>query len=385
MYRQNRLFDNQKGDAKMKKSILVVTMILLLSLLVTSTASAGLGTKLPKWEVAFDPAPQLGEWADTYYGVEFKGNLYFVFWYLETVDQVWGTSNGKDWSFAWDATSIQPDLEYIGPMTEFKGQLYLEIGDWEGELTDRIVRTSDGKNWETVAILPTSSVWVFHGIFTSFEGALYKAVVYDNNGVFECHLWRSISGDLGTWEDVGQFPWGIVAFADFKGALYVASDWYDPAQIYRSFDGKNWEPVTLDGFGDPTNVISDNFGERGGYLYVSLASFENPGDIWRTQDGISWEAVTTDGFGNEANAAFTFVAYQKYLYAFSANDADGSIAYRSKDGINWEIANEPGWGDPGNWAVWRDGARVVFKGALYVSPEGPAGILRLGPPMKINN
>ncbi len=311
--------------------------------------------------------------------------MYFVIGSTNTVWQVWGTPDGENWSQAWEASSIQEGFEIIGAMAVFKNHLYLVLEDWVGEnlASPRIMRTADGQNWETVAIADSGETYsTWFGIFTSFEGALYTVVGYDNEGVLTYHLWRSISGDPGTWEDVAQFPWPVAAFATFKGALYASSDWYDggPAQVWRSFDGMGWEPVTEDGFGDPANINTANFGQKDGYLYVSLASFEGGGDIWRTKDGMHWKPVTTDGLGNPSNYGFGFVTYKKYLYAFSANDAQGVIAYRSKNGLNWQPANEPGWGDPANWAVLRDGARVTFKGKLYVAPYGPAGILRLAHP-----
>ena len=115
-----------------------------------------------------------------------------------------------------------------------------------------------------------------------------------------------------------------------------------------------------------------NFGQKDGYLDVSLASFESGGDIWRTKDGMHWMPVTMDGLGNPNNFGFAFVTYKKYLYAFSGNYVQGTIVYSSKNGLNWQPANEPGWADPANRVVWRDGARVTFKGKLYVTPDGPA-------------
>ena len=94
---------------------------------------------------------------------------------------------------------------------------------------------------------------------------------------------------------------------------------------------------------------------------------------------MSWEPVTTDGFGDLNNFVFMFVTYKENLYVFSGSYL-GIQVYRSKDGVNWIPANEPGWGDPGNYFVMRDGAMFVYKGALYVSPAGPAGILKLVDP-----
>ena len=136
----------------MKKSMFVMTIILLLSLVATSPATAKGGPdKAPTWELAFEPGPQMGYGTITYHGVEFRGKLYYNFWWTDTTDQIWGSPDGKSWSLAWDANSIQGGFESLGPMTVFKGQMYLAIGDWDGVYPDQIVRTRDGIHWEPVA------------------------------------------------------------------------------------------------------------------------------------------------------------------------------------------------------------------------------------------
>ena len=377
----------------MKKSVFVVTLILLLSLLATSTVSAGLGTKLPTWEQVFDPVANIGEGAGTDSGVEFKGNLYFKFWGAETGDQVWGTKDGKNWWLAWEANDIQEGYEGIYRLSVFKNQLYTVVNDWNEELPGLMMRTPDGKHWEVVALFPFDDIGIWaSGGFTSFQGWLYLGAcgfITEEDTV--CGLWRSISGDAGTWENVVLFPgWNeIASFATFKGALYVGSLFvldgdgnFAPAQIWRSFDGVNWEPVIMDGFGDPANIVTWSFGQKDSYLYIGTGGFEGSGDIWRTKDGMNWQPVTTDGLGNPNNVAFGFVTYQNLLYAYSVNnnEEEGCIVYASKDGLHYKPVNEPGWGDPANNAVWTDDARVIFKGALYMGSYGPGGVYKLAKP-----
>ncbi len=179
---------------------------------------------------------------------------------------------------------------------------------------------------------------------------------------------------------MAQFPWNAGAFADFKGALYASSDWYDggPTQVWRSFDGMTWEPVVTDGF-NSGNINTGGFGRQGGYLYIGTGNFDG-GEIWRTKDGVHWEMIAQKGLDDPDNGGFVFVSYRNLLYTFSYNEVSGCKAYISKDGINWMPANEPGWGDPANIAVFRDGAWVIFKGKLYASPLGPLGIINQSRP-----
>jgi len=390
----------------MKKSMFIVTIILLLSLVATTSASAGIGRKLPTWENVFNPAEQIGEDAFTDSGIEFKGKLYFIFKDYGTEEeefvwnQVWSTKDGRNWSFAWDANSILPGYDQIDHLSVFKDQLYAVLGDFEGDLPGVVVRTPDGLSWESVAEAPhygdeeEGEVSQFSGKFTSFQGSLYAPITFyawwPGDFMIYTRLWRTSSGDPGTWEDVFTFPnWmeGIASMATFKGALYVSSFWganengEPTVEIWRSFDGVSWEAVTMDGFGDPGNILSWGFGQKDGYIYIGLGNFEG-GQIWRTKDGMNWQPVTTDGLGNPNNVAFSFVTYQNLLYTYSVNDQEGCIVYASKDGLHYTPANEPGWGDPANIAVWQDAAWVIFKGALYMGSYGPGGVYRLGPVVK---
>ena len=386
----------------MKKRVLIVTIILLLSLLATTSVTAAKDPRLPTWENVFNPAEQIGEDAFTDSGIEFKGKMYFIFRDYVTEEgevvwnQVWGTQDGRNWSFAWDANSILPGYEQINHLSVFKDQLYAVLGDFEGVLPEVVVRTPDGLGWESVAEAPRygdeeeGEGGTFSGRFTSFQGSLYAPITFyhwwPEDFMITTRLWRTSSGDPGTWEEVVEFPgWneGIASMAIFKGAIYVSSMWASneengesTVKIWRSFDGVSWEAVTMDGFGDPGNIVSWSFGQKDGYLYIGLGNFEG-GQIWRTKAGMSWQPVNQDGLGNPNNLAFGFVTYQKLLYAYSVNLEEGCIVYASKDGLNYTPANEPGWGDPANNAVWQDDAWVIFKGDLYMGSYGPGGVYKL--------
>jgi hypothetical protein len=365
----------------MKKRVFVLTMILLLSLLATSTVMADGDSELPSWDEVFnDEAPFTGWYEADDTGLEFKGQLYFKFFGEDIVDQAWSTTDGESWSLAWEATSIDPEFEYFWPMIVFQDQLYLVLRDGDGVFGDRITRTPDGHNWETVFIAEsTEEQWVWFDRFMLFDGQLYIFSGRWEGESYSEHLLRSPSGDLGTWNEVAQFPCGARAFEAFKGAMYIGGEWCEGgAPIWRSLDGVIWELITPDGFGYESNLTVDDFVERGGNLYVDFFNLDG-GQIWHTQDGMNWTSVTTDGFEDPNNLMFTFINYKENMYAFSFNGVEGSKVYSSKDGESWYPANEPGWGDVTNVLVYNT-AMVVYKNALYVSPEGPAGILKFVEP-----
>jgi len=363
----------------MKTRWIVITIVLLLSLVATSSVSAGQSSKLPKWEVAFDAAQYgLGH---TFSGAVFKNKMYFNF-SAESGDQVWSTPDGKNWSLAWQASSVQEGYESIMSMTVFKNQLYLDLYDQGGEFPTRVMRTRDGKNWETVIIADTTETY-FHEYttFTTFNGAIYAGGLYCTSlpeDYCENFLIRSTSGDPGTWEKVTQFlDVGIASFETFKGALYMSGEG-ERVQIWRSFDGVNWEPVITDGFGEATNDRSGGFGVLGGFLYLGTGlSDPNGGDIWRTRDGVNWEPVTLNGFGDPNNAAFAgFVTHKGLLYTYSASET-GCQVFSSKDGVHWKPANKPGWEDPNKVAVYREFGRVIFKGKLYMGTFWAGSVMKL--------
>jgi hypothetical protein len=349
---------------------------------------------MPQWQQVFDPVPVYGDQDYTVWGVEFKNMLYFGGFGDGVQDNVWGTSDGETWSHAWSASMVDEDFEGMWWMYAFKEHLYAFILDSDGEYPAQLMRTSDTVNWELVA---AEEWYPDGGIFpcgiTSFEGALYLAVCYWLEPSYGTRLWRSISGDPGTWEEVADFPdwsvdWGApVSFATFKGALYVMSDfvWRDdanvPAEMWRSEDGENWELVIADGFGDPLNIRGGSFGVHRGYLYASMGLADTAGDIYRTKDGVSWEPVTLDGFGEPENWLFTaFASYKERLYTFGSGWT-GVRAYSSADGMhNWTLTNDPGWGEPRNIGVLREYSVVNFKGNLYVGAVGPGGVFKLVKP-----
>lgn len=344
----------------------------------------------PNWEKVFDPVAVLGDRTGTDSGVVFKGKMYFKFWWgmtgdqimVDTSDQVWGTTDGQNWSFAWDANSVKEGYTGIYFMTVFNNQLYLGLTHPDESMPNLIMRSPDGLVWEEV--LRFEYGWGCGG-FSTFQGAFYTGMCTWTDGIVDARLFRSTSGDPGTWDEVAVFSdWnGIAAFAIYKSALYVSSDFVltkdgeeRPAQIMRSFDGKSWEKVTMDGFGDSNNLTTWSFGRLGAYLYIGMGNWEG-GEIWRTRNGLDWEPVTTDGLGNPNNLAFGFVAYQGVLYAYSVNLEEGAHVYSSTNGVDWTLENKPGWGDPRNTAVWRQYGRVIFKRSLYMGAYGPGGVMKL--------
>ncbi|GMW01294.1 MAG: hypothetical protein AMXMBFR84_24310 [Candidatus Hydrogenedentota bacterium] len=102
-------------------------------------------------------------------------------------------------------------------------------------------------------------------------------------------LWRSVSGDPGTWQSVWSSGGPSIRWmAEHNGALYVAltNDALGdplPGQIWKSIDGSNFVQVIGDGFGNPANRGCESLISFNGYLYVGTANYETGFEIWRCE------------------------------------------------------------------------------------------------------
>jgi hypothetical protein len=273
--------------------------------------------------------------------------------------------NGSPWFTSWD-------------MAVFQDQLYLAVL-W-GDSLSAIFRTPDGINWEKVVAgdLPGPNSWEIWKLGI-FKGMLYiSAVGYTETDNAYNQIWRTPSGDVGSWELVEEIPNMpyFASFVTYKGALYGISDWSNneywetiPTQVWRTFNGVDWEPVVMDGFGNPNNINGGDFEVFGKYLYAAIGSEpeSSGGEVYRTLDGLVWEQVVTGGAGNLNNYKFDgLISYLGDLYAYSVNSVDGCQVFRSKDGLNWTQVNESGWGNPLDISSHLGAAQAVFHDDLYM-------------------
>ncbi len=399
----------------------VIYLVVVLSLLAAGTASAN---GLPTWVTAFDPGPYLmpdpetGEVSYFVHSVEeFKNDLYIVAgnpgWFtgVQGPGRVFRSPDGMSWEpvtvlgFGLGSVEDECGTNYYDTtwdMTVFQNMLYMLPFDGCYTRPGMILRSSDGVNWESVAdTAELGSVWglewgaAYHGQFHKFgvfKGMLYVDMdnFYSETNQQDLKIFRSPTGDPGTWEEVADFPdWGSPgSFQTFKGGLYVASDGiyvYDADndiwnqlsdQIWRSFDGLTWEKVA-DGFGNAGVTTLGGMLDYKGYLYAGAGYYTGTGSqIWRSQDGLQWEPVMMDGFGNPNNEKIDgFGIYLGKLYAYAVNWTDGGSVYRTQDAQTWEQASELGWGNPNYYCTHHISDQVVFKDEFYMGVLGPQGVL----------
>lgn len=253
-----------------------------------------------------------------------------------------------------------------------------------------IWRSKDGLEWEKVVDNQFNSDYQYleaeiSRLFT-FDGYLYAAVTGwtgDPSGS-GLEIWRSKSGDAGSWEKVADNgiddPWntGIYAAAVYNEKLYVGTiDGRDPvesysAHVYVTEDGVNWDRlVNMSGepplFGiSAMNVFKD-------YLYVAaIANLDKPskkGHVYRCAicDGSDWELVLDGPYlHSRTNRKLALEEYKDHLFYITGNDDFGLEIWKTFDGIEWERIAREGINDNGNLRSYWDNANTIFQDKLML-------------------
>jgi len=193
----------------------------------------------------------------------FQGQLYAGTWTDVTVDKarVWRTSDGRTWSEFSPAWSSFNDVAF--DMLPFGSQLYVgtDNWDWEQETSHggELWRT-DGASWEQVVTggYGDANNYAVRAL-ASFEGKLYAVT---SNGETGAEVWRSSSGDAGTWTQVNLDGFGFgggapdITMDVYKGSLYVGIGRDGEGELWRSSDGATWGPVFTSGLGSNNTHVT---------------------------------------------------------------------------------------------------------------------------------
>lgn len=214
---------------------------------------------------------------------------------------------------------------------------YLCGGTQNGTTGAQVWCTSDGVAWMQVnagGFGDVSNVLIASSAV--FSDALYFGTVNDNGG----QLWRT--PDLTSWTQVFTEPdrARVEIVGVFSGALTLASGAYDgrnsndpTLRLYRSATGDpgSWDEVGLDVKTDPhnTRTIVDGGVSYNGAQYVAVMNKTTGVEVWRTTDGITWTQVNTDGFGDVNTFAAQLTTFNGYLYAWTSNYVGGQRVLRA--------------------------------------------------------
>jgi len=307
----------------------------------------------------------------------FQGQLYASTANWQEGAQVWRSQDGIHWQKMIDKgfgrgipNAVIIDLE------PFNGWLYAGTGWGTGDPA-QVWRTARGRNWELVVAdgFGDAGNGAVDG-FISYNGMFYAGTTNGNGA----QIWRSSSGDPGTWtraggdlilKDGGQ----VTSFAIFKDHLYVAVEpgsggWQDgQIGVWRTVDGSKWELVIEPGFGDPENKSAGGFFVYKDYLYLGARNDVEGAELWRTYDGLAWDLVADKGLGNPNNIRVDgMFALNRMLYAYCWNSVDGMVVLRSADGVSWSQASLYGFDNqPANSTpLWSNGT-VSFRGKIHIA------------------
>jgi len=203
--------------------------------------------------------------------------------------QVWCTTDGVTW-FQKNVSGFgNSNNALIASTGVFGDELYVGVAH-EGQF---------GSVWRTADLLTWTQV------FTAASGARVEIV-----------------GSLGNDLYIASGVMGMTTTNEF---LYI--------RLYRSASGDpgTWERVSTIGKDDVhnTRTIVDGATTYNGALYVSTMNVQTGVELWRTTEGATWTQVNADGFGDADTFAAQMTAFNGYLYAWTTNYTDGQRGLRS--------------------------------------------------------
>lgn len=208
---------------------------------------------------------------------------------------------------------------------QFKGAIYA-LGSIEGNYLDfkirtKILRTRDGRAWESVAEKSNLPERIFYGAT-----------------VFKDKIWL-----------VGGFD----------GKRYYNDVW-------NSADGVNWTRAASNTAWSPRNAGVFVFKDRmwlfgGGVIDGDKSNNPNSSkEVWTSADGLNWTPIKINSARMPGG---TPVVFDDKLWFVGGNRSDGnfdSALFVSDDGINWKSESAP-WSPRGGTVVW------VFDGKLFMT------------------
>ncbi len=261
----------------------------------------------------------------------------------------------------------------IARMTSFGEFLYLTT--WNTESGGKLYRSRDGESWERIGepgmngnaknFCLTSLAWL--------AGQLYVGVWNQSEGgsMFRGHADAPNPVDI-KWETItsdafgNRRNWGFTHIREFKGNLYAGCfNLTQGSEVWRSDSGDpgSWTMVIPKGWGSPANSDTTMMIDDGKHLYVGTESARKIDEVgmqlWRTDGELAppydqWELVNTEGFGNPRNHNICGLAILKgKIYAGTWNRTQGLEVWRATIAekapfTDWEKVNENGFGDKEN-------------------------------------
>lgn len=290
-------------------------------------------------------------------------------------------------------------------VTVFNNQLYLGM-EADNSMGARLWRTKAGitqpesqADWEEVAadadgnpfgITVTAQADHIDSLL-AFDGYLYASTANGGSNILGTRIFRSATGDPGTWADaLAGYGAGFgdvdnMNFKDmqvFQGNLCGGTqNWRKGAQVWCTGDGTTWTQKNVSGFGngkgDVTNreVWSGHVFNAGLYFGVQNlgndwgTSADDVGKLYRTTD-LAGDPKWTEVYAGDPGSHRVDILgdLNGYLY-ISLRSPYGMVILRSPDGNanSWSQVNTPGMNaNLENSGAIVDGA-TVYDNMLYMA------------------
>lgn len=238
----------------------------------------------------------------------------------------WRSNDGKSWTkTSLTESGLNPAYQKF---VQFKGAIYAlgaMSGNYEKFTIDtKILRTTDGKSWETVAEKSNLPHRVFYGAT-----------------VFKDKIWL-IGG--------------------FDGKNYYNDVW-------NSADGVNWTQVAAKTSWSPRNTGVIVFKNKmlllgGGVIDGDKEINPNSGnEFWTSDDGISWTLTEANPKKKRGGTPIVFDDKLWFIGANRGNGFDSGVLF-SEDGENFQEMTAP-WSPRGGAVVWIWNDKLYMTGGKY--------------------
>ena len=319
----------------------------------------------------------------------FGGQLYAGSYNLFTGAQLWRTSNATGWASVFTNGFGDTNNYAINFLSEFSWNLYAGTSNQNSSgnsLGGQIWRSNDGTNWNQVASGGFGdTVNTTINRFAVFNNQIYVGTTSFSNA-HGAEVWRSSTGNSGEWTRVvsngfndDANNWSVYALEVFNGNLYagvgnlnLTTNVSTGGTVWRSPTGDSgtWVQVSPVGFGSANNQAISSLSVFNNYLYASTMGASGFGDqVWRCQvcDNSDWQKVVDNGLGNtNNNGRTTLKTFNGALYLVLGNTATGMEVWRTQDGTTWSQIGFAGFGTNNNVRVQSAHAITTFNNNLYL-------------------
>ncbi len=268
---------------------------------------------------------------------------------------------------------------------------FLYLGTWNTESGAKMYRSVNGESWDLMGTGPytgNKNDFVVVSI-AGFKGYLYVGTWNQEDGaaMFRAKSEIENAADI-TWEEITTDGFGNPAntgfthLEKFKGHLYAGCfNYAEGSELWRSETGEpgSWEMVIPKAWATEGNTDTTVMLVLDDYLYVGTeqarSKLERGAQLWRTDGELSspydqWQQVNIDGFGNPANHNICGLSeLNGQIYAGTWNETQGIEVWRATPSetlpySDWEQANSNGFG---NADYTHTSSMVGFDGAIYLS------------------